>query len=50
MTNSTSNSYEGHRFPAEITSYCVWLYYTFPLSYRDFEKMMLERGIFVTYV
>jgi putative transposase len=30
-------------------SYCVWLYYTFPLSYRDIEKMMLYRGIEVTY-
>lgn len=27
--------YARHRFPAEIISYCVWLYYTFPLSYRD---------------
>lgn len=41
--------YSRHRFPAEIISYCVWLYYTFPLSYRDIEKMMLYRGIEVTY-
>jgi putative transposase len=34
--------YAGHPFPAEIISYCVWLYYTFPLSYRDIEKMMLQ--------
>ncbi|MBD1820956.1 IS6 family transposase, partial [Cyanobacteria bacterium FACHB-DQ100] len=27
--------YSRHRFPGEIISYCVWLYYTFPLSYRD---------------
>ena len=27
----------------------VWLYYTFALSYRDIEKMMLYRGIEVTY-
>ncbi len=38
-----------HRFPGEIISYCVWLYYTFPLSYRDIEKMMRYRGIEVTY-
>jgi putative transposase len=38
-----------HRFPAEIISYGVWLYYTFPLSYRDIEKMMLYCGIEVTY-
>ncbi|WP_250126782.1 IS6 family transposase [Chroococcidiopsis sp. CCMEE 29] len=41
--------YSRHRFPGEIISYCVWLYYTFPLSYRDIEKMMLYRGIEVTY-
>ena len=41
--------YSRHRFPSEIISYCVWLYYTFPLSYRDIEKMMLYRGIEVTY-
>ena len=44
-----NNLYRGHRFPAEIISYCVWLYYTFPLSFRDIEKMMLYRGITVTY-
>ena len=41
--------YSRHRFPGEIISYCVWLYYTFPLSYRDIEKLMLYRGIEVTY-
>lgn len=41
--------YSRHRFPREIISYCVWLYYTFALSYRDIEKMMLYRGIEVTY-
>ncbi len=41
--------YSRHRFPGEIISYCVWLYYTFPLSYRDIEKMMLYREIEVTY-
>ena len=44
-----SSSYKRHRFPAEIISYCVWLYYTFPLTFRDIEKMMLYRGITVTY-
>ncbi|MBW4528160.1 MAG: IS6 family transposase [Phormidium tanganyikae FI6-MK23] len=41
--------YSRHRFPGEIMSYCVWLYYTFPLSGRDIEKMMLYRGVEVTY-
>jgi putative transposase len=44
-----SNLYRRHGFPAEIISYCVWLYNAFPVSYRDVEKMMLYRGIFVTY-
>ena len=46
---SVLSLYSRHRFPAEIISYCVWLYYTFPLSYRDIEKMMLYRQIEVTY-
>ena len=41
--------YKRHRFPVEIIRHCVWLYYTFTLSYRDIEKMMLYRGIEVTY-
>lgn len=41
--------YHRHRFPAEIISYCVWLYNSFSLSYRDIEKMMLYRGVGVTY-
>ena len=44
-----STTYKRHRFPIEIISYCVWLYYTFPLSYRDIQKMMMYRGIEVTY-
>lgn len=44
-----SISYKRHRFPTEIISYCVWLYYSFPLSFRDIEKMMLYRGTDVTY-
>ncbi len=38
-------SYEGFHFPAEIISRCVWLYYRFPLSFREAEEMMLQRGI-----
>src|SRR5712691_4807951 len=41
--------YRRHRFPAEIISHCVWLYFRFCLSYRDIEEMMMVRGIFVTY-
>ena len=41
--------YKGFRFPPEIISHCVWLYHRFPLSYREIELMMAERGIDVTY-
>jgi len=44
-----SVGYKYHRFPIEIIRPYVWLYYTFPLSYRDIEKMKLYRGIEVTY-
>ncbi len=41
--------YKRHRFPAEIISHCVWLYFRFSLSYRDVEEMMLERGVQLSY-
>jgi putative transposase len=40
-----SNPYKRHRFPAEIISHSVWLYYRFALSYRDVEELMAERGV-----
>ena len=43
------NPYHRHRFPSEIISHCVWLYYRFSLSYRDIELMMAERGLSLTY-
>jgi putative transposase len=42
-------SYNGFRYPVEIISHCVWLYYRFPLSFREVEEMMLERGVVITY-
>lgn len=45
----SKNPYSRHRFPPEIISHCVWLYNSFSLSFRDIEKMMLYRGIEVTY-
>jgi hypothetical protein len=48
-TPPTSDPYERHRFPAEIISHCVWLYFRFCLSYRDVEELMAERGILLTY-
>jgi len=42
-------SYRGYRFPPEIISHAVWLYYRFGLSFRDVEDLLAERGITVTY-
>jgi hypothetical protein len=39
-TPPTSNPYKRHRFPAEIISHWVWLYFRFCLSYRDVEELM----------
>jgi hypothetical protein len=46
---SASLSYKGHRYPVEVISHCVWLYHRFPLSFREVEELMLERGIVVSY-
>lgn len=41
--------YRRHRFPIEIISHAVWLYYRFCLSFRDVEDLLAERGIVVTH-
>jgi transposase-like protein len=41
--------YKNHRFPGEIISHGVWLYYRFTLSYRDVEELLFERGITVSH-
>src|SRR5919109_10712 len=45
----TPNPHKRHRFPAEIISHCIWLYFRFCLSYRDVEELMAERGVVLTY-
>ena len=49
LVGTGAPSYKGFRFPAEIISHCVWLYYRFPLSFREVEEMMLQRGIMVSH-
>ncbi len=41
-------SYCRHRFPPEIIQHSVWLYFRFPLSFRDVEDLLAERGIDVS--
>jgi putative transposase len=42
------NTYKRHRFPPDIISYAVWVYYRFNLSHRDIEDLLAERGITVS--
>ena len=41
--------YKGYRFPPEIISRCVWLYYRFGVSLRDVSELMLARWIEVSH-
>ncbi len=41
--------YRRHRFPAEIISHTVWLYFRFALSFRDVEEIMAMRGVTLSY-
>jgi putative transposase len=41
-------TYKRHRFPPDIISYPVWLYYRFNLSHRDIEDLLADRGITVS--
>ena len=43
------NIYKRHRFPPEIISYAVWLYFRFNLSHRVIEDLLAQRGIIVSY-
>jgi putative transposase len=43
------NTYKRHRFPPEIISYAVWLYYRFNLGRRDIEDIVTERGSSLSY-
>lgn len=48
-TNTTAPDYKGFRFPPEIISHAVWLYFRFSLSFRDVEEIMAQHGIVLTY-
>ena len=49
MSTLSPNRYKNHRFPTEIISHGVWLYFRFCLSYRDVEELLFARGIIVSY-
>ena len=48
-TLPVTTKYKNHRFPGEIISHAVWLYFRFCLSFRDVEELLVERGVVVTY-
>src|SRR3954467_5593233 len=41
--------YAGYRFPAEVISHAVWLYFRFPLSLRNADEILAARGIVVSH-
>ncbi len=47
--NTSSNPFTGHRYPTEIISHVVWLYFRFTLSFRDIEELLSARGTILTY-
>src|SRR4051812_1225921 len=49
MTPPITPSYAGHRFPPEIISHAVWLYFRFPLGLRMVEELLAARGITVSH-
>ena len=49
LMRTSVSLYHRHRFPAEIISHCVWLYFRFALSFRDVEEMLAMRGVALTY-
>ena len=49
MTTPARSPYAGHRFPAEIVSHAIWLYFRFPLGLRMVEEMLAARGIIVSH-
>ncbi len=49
MKKARHPRYARHRFPAEVISHAVWLYFRFPLSLRMVEEMLAARGIEVSH-
>ena len=37
--------YMGCHFPKDMILYAVWFYVLFPISFRDLEEIMQERGV-----
>ena len=44
---TTARAFRGFRFPAEVILWAVRWYLQFPISYRDLEAMLADRGVVV---
>ena len=40
-----ARAFRGFRFPAEVILWAVRWYLQFPISYRDLERMLADRGV-----
>ncbi len=46
---SDAQLFRGFRFPPAIIQHAIWLYFTFPLSYREVELMLAQRHVQVSH-
>jgi putative transposase len=49
MNTPAIKRYTHHRFPVEVISHAVWLYFRFCLSYRDVEELLFACVVTVSY-
>ncbi len=49
MRAAVRSRYAGYRFPAEIISHAIWLYFRFPLGLRMVEEVLAARGVVVSH-
>jgi len=47
--STAASLYHRHRFPAEIISHSVWLYFRVALSFRDVEEMLAMLSVSLSY-
>ena len=48
-TSKQASLFAGYRFPAEIITHVVWLYFRFPLSLRMVDEMLAACGIVISH-
>ena len=44
---TSGNAFKGRQFTAEVILWAVRWYLQFPVSFRDLECMLADRGVFV---